>query len=251
MIGKLKWLNLCSAFLQMLLICLLLSWFTSFKKDTVFPIYSGEYVSPGDSDTFVETDGNVLFVLLLCFTIVTFGFHLSYAMGLGNYHQMVLNGNNSYRWIEYTVTATLMLEAIALACGVAGLDAQILIAVTCAAAMPMGDLVEKASIRGDNTTAYIASGVGWLLIVSSFGVIARNFYRAASKGDEDGNRPPTFVYFVVGTMALAFASFGVIQLVQITRSKPDPILFEMVYSIDSMVSKTLLVGLLFGGLAGR
>jgi hypothetical protein len=59
------------------------------------------------------------------------------------------------------------------------------------------------------------------------------------------------VYAVVIVMALAFMSFGIIQAVYINDNQKNYQRYETAYTIDSMVSKTLLVGLLFGGLAGR
>jgi hypothetical protein len=144
-----------------------------------------------------------------------------------------------------------MLEAIALSSGVAALDSQILIALCCAGAMPMGDVVEKAHLRKDATTVAVATGVGWLLVTGAYGVIMRNFLVAANRDDDAGPKPPAFVYAVVLTMALAFVSFGVIQAVYVNDTDGRYELYEKVYTIDSMVSKTLLVGLLFGGLVGR
>jgi hypothetical protein len=145
-----------------------------------------------------------------------------------------------------------MLEAIALSSGVTSLDAQILIAVCCAGAMPMGDVVEKAHLRNDTTTVAVATSVGWLLLAGAYGVIFRNFITAANQpGGEEARKPPAFVYAVVIVMALAFVSFGIIQAVYITDNQRNYQKYETAYTIDSMVSKTLLVGLLFGGLAGR
>ena len=243
-------LNKVAAGIQISLVVLLLVWFIKFRDNT-FPVVAAAVTPDKQTRVFWTTDATVVFVLLLVFASVTALFHLGYALEwFPDYSTRVQKGNNSYRWVEYTLTATLMLEAIALSSGVASLDSQILIALCCAGAMPMGDVVEKAHLKNDTTTVAVATGVGWLLVGGAYGVIFRNFLTAASNQTES-QRPPAFVYAVVIVMALAFVSFGVIQAVYLTDKYGNYEMYEKIYTIDSMVSKSLLVGLLFGGLAGR
>lgn len=264
---KLRFLNIFSAAVQFVLCCLMVFMLFRPSAGQPIPLISGEYLGGNEGRELAVYNEKLIFGLLLAFCVVTMAVHAFYAGGGKWYTQRVIAGNNSVRWVEYAVTATIMLLVIAFSSGVIELDAQILIAVCSIGCMLCGDLVEKAliafrSAQGDvrmmfRSSAILATMIGWILLLGAYSVIFRNFTRVATNPDKD-RRPPWFVWVIVFLMFAMFSSFGGIQVTHMLRTFKTPSNYndinmkaEVAYSIDSNVSKSLLVLLLFGGILGR
>jgi hypothetical protein len=192
---------------------------------------------------------------LVVFTGLTACAHAFYAANTDVYTRAVDTGNNWVRWIEYAATATIMLVVIAVISGVEGADSLILIAAATIGTMVLGQTVESAA--NNRSTMYTATCVGWLLLGSAYGIIFKNFHTLAQLSKATGSAgPPDFVYAIVFTMFGLFASFGVLQLVRtvlptaIHKTVHYNRQTEVLYSVNSMISKTLLVGLVLSGVVG-
>jgi hypothetical protein len=212
---------------------------------------SGEYIGESKGRIIREIKPQSLIILLVAFTVITGTFHMMYRFNVGNYTEKVLGGTNPLRWIEYSITATIMIFVIALSSGVYSLDSQVLIVASCFCCMLCGLVAE--SMEGTFAMKLLVTSIGWGLLIASYGVIFRRFYSLDEDADEN-KKPPGFVYAIVWGMFVMFSSFGVIHMVHLfmKRNGIDSKRngqFEMAYTVNSMVSKTLLVGLLFGGLA--
>ena len=256
--------NITSAILQgCLCIAAIIFLGVTIKNAENFPLFIGEYNGPNDCNTILTTNGTLLIALLIGFTLITCIIHSLYASNKRNYYKKVERGNNSIRWFEYAVTATIMLLVIALSSRVFGVESLIFIAASSVGLMLLGDVVEKSlrrSVKGDGLgrrNAITCTFIGWFLMLTIFGVIFKNFGQAVST---ENSKVPGFVYAVVIVMFLLFATFGFIQIYDVViRSKPkenfDSVThgykLEKIYTTNSMIAKTLLVLLLLGGLAGR
>lgn len=249
-------LNLAVAVIQGALSFILIVYMiaTSAEKDQEgLWLGSGEFLGPENSRTIATYDSNLLLGLLLVFTFVTCVFHCLYATNQFAYTERVKRGNNSMRWLEYSITATTMAAAFMLLSGVFEISAQILIVVAILCTMLCGDIVEKSlRVAKCDSNVITATVIGWLLMVAVIAVITKSF----SENVEMSEEPlPWFVYAVFALMIVAFSGFGVIQLRDIQREgkgKPFNYLkLEIYYSAASVSSKTLLVLFIFAGVAAR
>jgi hypothetical protein len=192
---------------------------------------------------------------LVAFTATTAITHGYYALNTDTYSRMVDGGNNMLRWAEYSVTATIMLVAVAMISGVTQIDSLILIGAASLATMLLGQVVEASP--GNKGVQVVASLSGWSLLVAAFVVIFKNFVeavRAAQSSSPSSPGPPSFVYVIVIGMFLLYGSFGGVQLVRnVVRTGTTAAYHrqtEAAYSVTSMVAKTLLVGSVLSGVIG-
>ena len=238
----LQGLNYAAMGIQLALCVLLIVWLfirNDQSADIEFDI--GEFGGEDACATLFSFDLNTIIYLLIAFTAVTALFHLLYATGAKGWYGKALEaGNNWARWLEYSITATIMLVAIALISGVWELDSLILIAVASVGCMLCGQVSEK-------TKSPVSTIIGWLLLIGAFAVIFRNFNRAVNPEDPQQPKPPSWVWALVIIMALLYLSFGVIQL---TCCK-QYVNTERAYTIASMAAKTALVLIIFGGIIGQ
>ena len=242
---SLRKLNLVCASIQACLAIGMVTWLSTSKvNEAVFPLESGDYKANGQGDRLFQIPPSALIILLVIFTVVTSSFHILYSMGAADYNKNVAEGKNWMRWVEYSITASIMLLVIALSSGVLSLDSQIFI-VTCSVCCMLCGLVAE-QMEGPFSIKILVTSIGWILLVVAYFVIFRHFSLSASKA-------PNFVYAIVISMFIMFVSFGVIHIIHLIRKEKNISIeanrrFEMAYTIDSMISKTLLVSLLFGGL---
>lgn len=202
--------------------------------------------------TYATYNSNVILGLLIAFTAVTAFFHYAYSFDWFGYESRIKNKNNSLRWIEYSITATIMIVVICFASGTVELNVQILVAVMIASSMLLGDIVEKTM---GTQVAKIATFVGWLLVLGVWAIIIKN-YEFAAKGFtvpecDKKITPPSFVAYLVIILVVFYISFGFVQLYQICRPKTDYKHIEKAYSVLSTFSKTALVSIMLWGILSR
>lgn len=176
-------------------------------------------------------------------------------------------GTNVLRMIEYSISATLMQIAIALVLGIWQRLVIMGIAFLTVVTMLLGLIAEQLnalSKSNDGTTfdintmnhiktlAWAAHFTGWLSMGGAWTILGRQFYYTIQTS---ANTPPEFVYVVVGVIAVLYAGFGAIQLVQLclTDDQNSPKLnraIEMAYTVNSLTSKTFLGWIIFANALG-
>ncbi|SRR5659263_11625 len=149
---------------------------------------------------------------------------------------------NRARWVEYSLSSTLMIVVIAQLVGITDVTAVIGLAGANVSMILFGWLQEKYEEAG---------GHGWLPFI--FGCIAGAMpwlailvYTIAPGSDAE---PPGFVYAIVVSLFLFFNVFALNQWLQY-RAKgrwADYLFGERVYIILSLVAKSLLAWQVFGG----
>jgi hypothetical protein len=186
---------------------------------------------------------------LIVFTAVTSFFH-SFAYQGTIYEENVRQGKNRARWFEYSITASIMLWIIAVSTGIALTDSAVMwltvIVISSLFCMLCGFLSDTYESKKWTWTL-----LGWLSILIGYGIIFYHFFRNIS---EANGTIPSFVYGIVFGLFFMYMSFGLIHLYHTIKGKKSPAInqkVERLYLWDSLASKTLLVGLLFGGLAFR
>ncbi|MBS4753008.1 heliorhodopsin HeR [Nocardioides sp. zg-ZUI104] len=157
-------------------------------------------------------------------------------------------GINRARWVEYSVSASLMMVVIAQLVGIADVTALLAIVGVNASMILFGWLQEKYEEPG---------GGGWLpfgfgCIAGAVPWIAVVIYTIAPDSPADVS-PPGFVYAIVVSLFVFFNIFAVNQWLQYrARGRWADYLFgETIYIVLSLVAKSLLAWQVFGGtLAG-
>ena len=155
---------------------------------------------------------------------------------------------NRARWVEYSLSSSLMMVVIAQLVGIADLTALLAIVGVNASMILFGWLQEKYEEPG---------GGGWLpfwfgCIAGAVPWIAVVLYVVAPQSPADVS-PPGFVYGIVGSLFVFFNIFALNQWLQY-RAKgrwADYLFGETTYIVLSLVAKSLLAWQVFGGtLAG-
>jgi hypothetical protein len=164
-------------------------------------------------------------------------FFKRYAAGLVAKH-------NYFRWVEYSVSSSIMIVLIAQVCGIQDAAALIAIFGVNASMILFGWLQEKYETPGSGgwlpfIFGCIAGIVPWLIIL--FYVIAPGAANRVS--------PPGFVIGIIISLFIFFNCFAVVQFLQY---KPvgkwaDYLRGERTYIVLSLVAKSLLAWQIFGG----
>lgn len=189
---------------------------------------------------------------IIAYFFITAFFHLFYATDgfcSGIYSSMLANGNNWIRWVEYAITATLMIFVISLISGMKDYSFVILTLCIFPVLMLQGQTVERALTDSDCTGATRVSDIlvptltGWAILIGVFALIIRAFNQRISEVKTAGFTVPAWLYFVIYPMLVWFASFGVVQVVQIyktAKGRINYLNYERAYLWLSLFSKAFL-----------
>ena len=220
--------------------------------------------------------GIKLETLLILFFGITSFFHIFYFIDYKNlYSDAINNKNNFFRWIEYSITATMMMIIIARSSGVNDTSAMDMIIGSTICIMIQGQLTEMALNSKDDddkikTRLFIYNAVGWGLMVAIFFIIGKTYLRTLDDVEElickNSDDPedctediiPEFVKYIIIFQFFFYSVFGFVQLYQIyckfygTYDQAKYNQIELIYIILSLLSKTVLGATLgFGILQAR
>jgi hypothetical protein len=150
---------------------------------------------------------------------------------------------NDARWIEYSISASLMIVLIAMICGITDIGALLAIAGVNACMLFFGLLQEVVSKPGD-------ARVNWMpFIYGCFaGAVPWAIILLAIAGAEDrGAGPPGFVYGIIVSLFICFNSFAVNMVLQYRQTGPwrSYLFGEGAYIVLSLVAKSLLAWQVF------
>lgn len=163
----------------------------------------------------------------------------------GTYERDLRRGINRFRWIEYSVSATLMVILIGFYSGITGINAVIAVAGANVAMILFGWVQELMNPPGRTATTMLPFWFGTIVGLAPW--ISIGFNIAASE------TVPGFVYGIVVVQVLLFFSFGLNQWLQYRAIGrwTDYAYGEKTYLVLSLVAKSLLAWQIFGGsLAG-
>lgn len=204
------------------------------------------------------------------FFAITSAAHFLYAtdfFGRGWYSSAVLGfGWNPFRWIEYSLSASLMIYLISATSGTKDQVSAIAAALITPGLMingltteralhqnalhywsenpkSMKPKIDKEIVLSNLLPAWFLFGVKWYIILSN--------YTKLAKEARDANLPlDKSVTFMVFSQLFFFSLFGVIQTYQVYRfftlrkgrKEPEYISYEKAYIVLSTVTKLLLAG---------
>lgn len=172
-----------------------------------------------------------------------FHFIVASPMFFGRYVAGLLDRHNYFRWVEYSLSSSIMIVLIAQIIGITDVAAIIAIFGVNASMILFGWLQEKYVQPGGGLLPFwfgcIAGIVPWIIIVIF--VIA--------PGSTSGNQTPGFVYGIVISLFILFNCFAIVQFLQY---KPvgkwsNYLRGETAYIVLSLVAKSALAWQIFAG----
>lgn len=179
------------------------------------------------------------------FALLSALFHFLVAVpAAGAYRRELERGQNRFRWVEYSLSATLMMLIIATITGISDVAALIAIAAANISMILFGWVMEVVNRPGQPVWwapfwfGCIAGAAPWIAIVAT---LAYNVNRSGGEG------PPGFVYGIIVSIFVLFNCFAVNQWLQYRAvgKWSDYLVGERTYGVLSLVAKTLLAWQLF------
>ena len=181
------------------------------------------------------------------FTFLSAVFHLIVATppGIHPYRRELERGRNRFRWVEYSLSATLMIVIIATITGITELTALIAIAACNVSMILFGWVMEVVNPPDQKVWwapfwfGCVAGAAPWIAIAASIA------YNVTSVDGAEG--PPTFVYGILASIFVLFNCFAVNQWLQYRRvgKWSDYLVGERTYMGLSLVAKTALAWQIF------
>jgi len=160
------------------------------------------------------------------------------------YNSQLSRGMNIARWVEYSISASIMMVAISLLVGI--YDAMSLVMIfSLAAIMNLMGLIMEVHNQTTKKTNWLSFWLG-----SAAGIIpwiAIAFYMWL--GADNGSSAPAFVYWIFVSIFLFFNCFAINMVLQYKKIGPwkDYFYGERAYIILSLVAKSLLAWQVFAG----
>jgi len=159
----------------------------------------------------------------------------------GRYEADLQRGINRFRWVEYSVSATLMIVLIGSYSGITDIAAVVAVIGANVAMILFGWLQERMNPPGRQTTTMMPFWFGTIAGVAPWVAIWVNVIGA--------DTVPGFVYGIVVAEQLFFFTFGLNQWLQyrgVGRWR-DYLYGEKVYLVLSLVAKSVLAWQIYGG----
>lgn len=159
------------------------------------------------------------------------------------YNKNLAKGANYARWMEYSISSSIMILVIAMLVGIYDISALISIVLLNATMILFGWMMElhNQTTTKTNWTSFIfgcIAGIGpWIAI----GLYLWN--------PGSSQKAPNFVYWIYFSIFLFFNSFAINQVLQYKKvgKWSDYLYGERAYIILSLVAKSLLAWQVFGG----
>lgn len=161
------------------------------------------------------------------------------------YARNVRRGINPARWIEYSLSSSLMIVVIAMLVGVYDVAAVVAIFGVNATMILFGWVMERYNL-GRPSVDWLAYWFG--VFAGAVPWIAIGIYLFGA-GTGTSSRPPTFVYFIYLSLFVFFNVFALNMVFQYRRRGPwrDLLFGERAYMVLSLVAKSALAWQVFAG----
>ena len=193
---------------------------------------------------------------VILFELITAFFHLGNAsVWPSRYEKWLESCISPSRWIEYSLSAPIMIALIAAFCGHGNLHVHIILFGLTMTTMFFGWLSEiivrpdsafENYVKPEVGSKWTAHFLGYVPLVFVWTILLTQFVRYAQL-ERNGNTVPTWVYILLGVEFVLFWSFPGIQF-YILNSKPSNFLFgERMYILLSFISKASLSLIILGG----
>jgi hypothetical protein len=246
-ISRLRWFNLAMGMLHLVQGLAIVALSNDFRAPVTGSFPDGP---PGSPSELVE-----LFSIPFGWSVAGFLFLSAAAHfviagpAFASYSAQLRQGRNDFRWIEYSLSASLMIVLIALLTGIGDVAALLGLFGVNAAMVLFGLLAERVGQPGESGRP---GGSGWQLpywlgtLCGAVPWVAIAIYLWAPGRDAS---PPTFVYVIFATIFVFFDSFALNFWLQYRRvGRWSSYLFgEVTYVVLSLVAKSALAWQVFAG----
>lgn len=213
-----------------------------------------------------ETDLRMYVVGFFAITAVAHWLYATDFFGRGWYSAAIFGyGWNPYRWFEYSLSAGLMTYLILIISGTKEQVSAVSAALITPSLMLSGLTTERAldqnalhawSVKGgpkpriDPVVVWANILPAWLLFFTKWYVILSNYSKISKEAKEASRPVDPSVSFVVRSMFIFFALFGLIMSYQTYRwatsrvGRPEPsfVAYEKAYIVLSALAKLVLAG---------
>lgn len=161
------------------------------------------------------------------------------------YEEQITKGMNMFRWIEYSVTSSLMIVVIAMLCGVYDLSSLILLFSLNACMILFGWVMELLN-QYTQKTNWLPYIFGCFAGIVPWVVLGLYFFTAISS---NADAVPSFVYWIFWSLLVMFNIFAINMVLQYKKigKWQDYVYGEFAYITLSLVAKALLAWLVWGG----
>jgi hypothetical protein len=161
------------------------------------------------------------------------------------YEADLAQGINRGRWIEYSITASMMMVAISMLVGIYD-AASLFMLFSLVAIMNLCGLIMEIHNQSTAKPNWVSFVVGSIAGAIPWLVVAFYFWTSSHYG---GAQPPTFVYWIFVSIFFFFNCFAVNMILQYKKigKWSDYIYGERAYIILSLVAKSLLAWQVFAG----
>ncbi len=166
-----------------------------------------------------------------------------------SYNANLLRGVNKARWWEYSVSASVMMVAIAMLVGIYDLTSLLMIFALVAIMNLTGlamEIYNQGTLESGQKPNWLAFKLGTFAGVIPWLVVAIWFWAASRYGSGD---IPTFVYWIYVSIFVFFNCFAINMTLQYKKigKWADYLYGERAYIILSLVAKSLLAWQVFAG----
>jgi hypothetical protein len=194
--------------------------------------------TPASDSLFKIPVGVTVGVFLL---LAAFDHFLTATVLRNTYETDLRKGINRFRWIEYSISATLMIILLSLYSGVTNINAIIAVIGANVGMILFGWLQEVMNPPGRAVTTMKPFWFGTIVGITPWISIAANIIGSKTV--------PGFVYGIVISEAIFFFSFGLNQWLQYkgVGKWADYAFGEKTYLVLSLVAKSLLAWQIYGG----
>ncbi len=239
--GALRRLNVAAALAHLVQAAVFLVLSTTVDLDVTAMFASGPPGSPTDPAALEVLFSYPLGPAIALFSLLSAGFHLLIASPWGwpRYVNELAQGQNRFRWLEYSLSASLMIVLIAGITGISDVAALLALFGVNASMILFGWLMETHNDPGP--------GADWSpfvfgCIVGAVPWIAIGLYLFGAGGEVPG-----FVYGIFVSIFVLFNCFAVNQLLQYRRTGrwADYLFGERVYVWLSLIAKSALAWQIF------
>ena len=236
--------NVAAGFAHLVQMVLILVLANDFSLPVTAAYLEGPPGTPS-ADPVVLFDSRIAWGVALFFAIsAAFHFIVASPMFFGRYVTGLVEQHNYFRWVEYSVSSSIMIVLIAQIVGITDVAALIAIFGVNASMILFGWLQEKYERPGSGgwlpfIFGCIAGIVPWLIVVIF--VIA--------PGAASDVETPGFVYGIIVSLFLFFNVFALVQFLQYKQvgKWADYLRGEKAYIVLSLVAKSALAWQIFSG----